>query len=385
MKILFLTITVALAAISLAAQAPPQWKRVYTFDDSVIEVQTNSVVVTGKRTGLVTFRQKYENLQRSKGAADGTFRTERETYEFNCQEKRARLISVERLDSSGGVVQRGTAGPAFWRYASGGGVVAQYINAGCQLIDRPLPMPAMAAPGLSKVDERTSLRATKTAWLFMRRMEQTHDLDLAVHEFFISDYLEYYRQDTESNWFFQLDRATQSAATPAELQRFYLAAMNAGYLNSVYLLSQLDETHHSREDERKFFPADVMELIKSHPYTRAYRGATEDVEYLAEQIDSLERMRSYTDLLEKANRLLREHVRSVKAERSPRYQKVKDELHIDDELFEPVTYICNETCFGLPAGTLVFNVSIPLFRLRLAEVKGQMKILSAQPYLSGPQ
>ncbi|MEO6391907.1 MAG: hypothetical protein ABIP75_08660 [Pyrinomonadaceae bacterium] len=382
MKALFLMVTITFAAISLAAQQPAQWQRVYTFDDSVIEVQSNSVVVTGKRTGFVTFRQKYENLQRSKGTPDGTFRAERETYEFNCQEKRARLISVERLDSSGGVVQRESVGPMFWRYASGGGVIAQYINAGCQLIDRPTPVLAIEAPGLTKVDERASLRATKTAWSFMRRLEQTHDLDVAVREFFISEYLEYYRQDTDTNWFFHLDRATQNTATPAELQRFYLAAMNAGYLTSVYLLSQMDDAHHSREDERRLFPTDVMDLIKSHPYTGTYRSPNDSVEYLADSIDNIDRMRRYTDLLEKANRLLREHVRTVKAERSPRYLKIKDDLHIDDELFEPVTWICNGSCYGLPAGTLVFEVSIPLFKVHLAEVNHQMKVIALQPYLN---
>jgi hypothetical protein len=46
-------------------------------------------------------------------------------------------------------------------------------------------------------------------------------------------------------------------------------------------------------------------------------------------------------------------------------------------LYEPTLNVCTENCLGLPAGTRVFDVNVPVFRLKVAEISGNLKVISA--------
>jgi hypothetical protein len=48
------------------------------------------------------------------------------------------------------------------------------------------------------------------------------------------------------------------------------------------------------------------------------------------------------------------------------------------ELYEPKVKVCSESCLGLPAGTRLFEVNVPVFRLKVAEISGNLKVISAK-------
>ena len=108
-----------------------------------------------------------------------------------------------------------------------------------------------------------------------------------------------------------------------------------------------------------------------HPYTRVYQSKVGSYDYLAENVDSVERLIRYTDLLEHIGALMRKHVIRVRAERSKEYM----ELQMD--IYQSRVRSCQSVCLGLPKGTKLYDVKVPVFHLQLAEIKGRLKIVSA--------
>ena len=118
-------------------------------------------------------------------------------------------------------------------------------------------------------------------------------------------------------------------------------------------------------------------MIKTHPYTAAYKHGADNFDYLAEKIDSVERLRSYTDLMEKISALMRKHVVAARAEHSKEYRAMLESWDWTFDLYHPKVRICAAECFGLPKGTKLFEVNVPIFHLQIAEIKGEMRIVSA--------
>lgn len=48
------------------------------------------------------------------------------------------------------------------------------------------------------------------------------------------------------------------------------------------------------------------------------------------------------------------------------------------DLYSPRVRICARTCLGLPRGTKLFQVNVPVFTLQLAEIEGRLKVVSAR-------
>jgi hypothetical protein len=52
----------------------------------------------------------------------------------------------------------------------------------------------------------------------------------------------------------------------------------------------------------------------------------------------------------------------------------------DWDLYRPRIRICLVECLGLPKGTKLFEVNVPMFRLQLANIKGELRVVSANDY-----
>lgn len=146
-----------------------------------------------------------------------------------------------------------------------------------------------------------------------------------------------------------------------------------GYLSSVYLISQYPDAVGGSISEDRLIPPAIVKLIDNHPYTAKYKGKLSGYDFLAEQINSLERLRRYTDLLEGIGALMRRHVLSAGAEQSRQYQAALENW----DLYLPKALTCAADCLGLPKGTRLFEVNVPVFHLQLAEIKGRLRIVSA--------
>ncbi len=220
------------------------------------------------------------------------------------------------------------------------------------------------------------LAAPKFALSFSKDLEQAKDFKPIIKKFFAPDYLDGYLHDKDTNWFLNLSRDTAARVSRAELQRFYVDLLNAGYLSCLYLISQYPSDSDEPIPDEQLIPRDLAQLIKNHPYTATYRLEAGNLDYPGRNIDSVERLRSYTDLLERIGALMRKHVKSVGAEHSREYQSMLE----DWDLYQPKERICSTDCMGFPKGTRLFEVNVPVFRLQLAEIRGQLKVVSAIDY-----
>lgn len=94
-----------LAPVTLNAQEKQEWSRVYTFEESVIDMNTRLVSFSGKTSGRVRFRWSFEKSQQGwPGRPDLEFRSRLDVMEFDCKNKRYRYSSITLLDASGNVL-----------------------------------------------------------------------------------------------------------------------------------------------------------------------------------------------------------------------------------------------------------------------------------------
>ena len=151
------------------------------------------------------------------------------------------------------------------------------------------------------------------------------------------------------------------------------------YLSTLYSISY----YHPPADEiptKRLVPPDLLEVIRRHPYTASYGKRNQSFNYLAENIDSLARLRSYTDLLEKMDEYLLTYVKHMKPASSVGYQSVVENWDDQHRLYEPRVRVCSQECLGMPKGTRLFEVKVPVFELQLAEINGKLHVVSARTY-----
>ena len=73
-------------------------------------------------------------------------------------------------------------------------------------------------------------KAEKLAVSFAQNLQQAKDFKPLIERFFAANYLENYLRDHDTNWFLNLNPDTAAQASHSQLQRFYVALLNTGYL-----------------------------------------------------------------------------------------------------------------------------------------------------------
>ena len=372
MRVLLPSLLLLLSSTSVVAQRLPEWYRVYTFDESIIEMNTSNVIVGGD-IGRVTFRWTFDQPETFKGEPQLKYKSRLEAIEFKCADGRYRYYELSLVDSTGKTIHSELMKSPYEWHEISGSVMATISVPACQLIQARID-PEETKRKLDEANE--SDRVVMFARSIKDALERSTDFKPVIEKLFVADFMKRYLADKDTNWFYNLTRDTAVKASHAELQRFYVASLNAGYLTSLYLISQSpsedDSIQEGSASEDKMIPAEVYQLINNHPYTLTYKGKGGGYDYLAENIGSIARMRSYTDLLEKIAVMMRKHVNGVQAERSQRYQQMLEE---DSDL---QSRVCPREYLGLPKGTKLFDMSVPLLRLQFAEIKGELKIVSAR-------
>jgi hypothetical protein len=374
MKAIFLLLLLLALCTPIAGQKLPKWYRVYTFQESVIDMDTANVVVGGD-IGRVLFRWRFDRPQTSKTDSRLKYQSKLETIEFRCADQLYRTFRIDFLDSAGKLLRSELISSPFkWRPIHWSDFMAKMSTPACSLIKRMTGPPLKSAP--TSGEDAKSEQALQIAILFTKTVQQTRDFRLAIKKYFASDYLRRYQQDHQRKWFFNLNPELAAQAKPAELEKYYLASLNAGYLSLLYFASQTS----SRPSfaGQNMIPPDVRETIENHPYSAVSQGNRKSYQYLAARIDSLDHMRSYTDLLEKVAVLMRKHVAAVGAERSKQWQRIET----DGDLYQPKISTCPQGCLGLPKEAKVFQIKVPILLLQIAEVNGRLKIISASDRLS---
>lgn len=366
MRVALFIFILGLYPLTLTAQSLPEWQRVYTFDESTIEINTSLVTVISKDVSRVRFRWTFQQPQLLDGLPKEQYQSQLEVLEFNCSQKQYRPYHFTFYDSAGNILRTDDS-PGKWRRVPLGSMIEKLFVPGCELVKSKTELK-------SKSDEKAQLeKVALFAQDFARVLEQTKDFKPVVDRFFVANYLDGYLSDQQTNWFLNLSRDTATAVSRQELQRFYLALMNAGYLSSLYLISQLPPDSDDSVSHEELLPPDVRQLIRKHRYTTEYKSRGVDYDLLRENINGVERLRDYTDLLEKLSLLMRKHVGRVGATHSKEWFGMLE--HWD--LYRPKVRVCAGNCLGLPDATKLFEVSVPVFHLQVAEINGSLKIVTA--------
>lgn len=369
MRLAIVSLVFLFSVTAVVAQQPSEWSRVHTFDDSIIEMNTSLLTPVTKDVTRARFRWTFDELQTLSGTPALKYKSKLEVLEFSCSQNLARTYHVTFYSADGSIVRIDDR-PGEWRNVHDSGMLEKFSAAACDLVTKK------SNPYDVEVEKLQLERVEKYAYEIGQQLEKTKDFQSIIDQFFVTNYLTNYLQDKDRNWFVFLDRATAEKATQTDLRRFYVALMNSGYVGSLYLIGRTppdDSERASFDDLKKLVTPDVWRLIRNHPYTAAYKQNETDYDFLAQQINDIRQLRSYTDLLEKTIALMRQHVRRAAVENSKEYREVAETWH----LYEPVGRVCTQNCLGLPSGTKVFSVNVPVFSLQIAEINGRLKVVSA--------
>lgn len=330
-------------------------------------MNTSLVTLVSQDVSRVRFRWTLDQPELLPGVAESKYKSRLEVMEFNCSLNQYRPYHLTFYNEHGDIV-RIEDSPGEWRAVTLGSMMEKLFLPGCELIKKK------TQPAATGADKALTEKVARFAHTFAKDLEQAKDFKPVIEKFFVPKYLNGYLGDKGAEWFVNLSRDTAAKVSPQELQRFYVALMNAGYLSSLYVISQLPLDSEEPLSFEKLLPPYVLELVRNHPYTAKYKTHEGNYDFLAESIGSVERLRSYTDLLEKIGSLMRKQVRKVAAEHSQEYQAMLENWH----LYDPKIRFCGENCLGLPKGTRMFEVNVPVFHLQIAEIAGTLKVVSAR-------
>ena len=99
LKTFTLSFVILLSQTPLSLQTLPEWYRVYTFDDSIIELNTTYVMFTGQRTGRVRFRWSFLKPETLSREPQRKYQSRVEEIECDCRNKRFRLHGFQLYDT----------------------------------------------------------------------------------------------------------------------------------------------------------------------------------------------------------------------------------------------------------------------------------------------
>ncbi len=367
MRLIILILVLVVGQLVLKAQSLPEWYRVYTFEDSVIEVNTSIVTLISDDVRRVRFRWRFDEPQSLDGLPGLRYQSRLEVIELNCKMDRYRYYHTTFYDAAGNMVRiEDRSGD--WRRA-GTFMPENILSWACLLTGTKTDRPVI------NQQEKELEKAAAYSHDVAQLLEHSRDFKPVIERFFITDYLDRYLQDGRHQWLFNVSRNAATKASPNELQRFYIAMMNAAYFSSIYLSSEIPSDYEDEPESVELsIPSDVLDKIRHHPYTAKYKAGTNNYDFLSEPIKSAEQLRSYTALLEEIGTLLKKHATQIGAVNSRRYQSLLE----DWDVYEPEITVCAHTCLGLPAGTEIFEVNVPVFHLQLAKFRGNLKVISAK-------
>jgi len=121
-------------SIPVCAQAKPEWQRLYTGDDSVIDLDVASLRFDSGHILRVRFRtilSKAESLNRQ---SETKYKSRLESVEFKLASSQYRYREMSLLDAAGKIVWSDEPNPTQeWRTFKEGGMMKRLFDAACQL------------------------------------------------------------------------------------------------------------------------------------------------------------------------------------------------------------------------------------------------------------
>ena len=112
--------------------AKDPWQRVYTGDDSSIELNATTLRFEPGRVLRAHFRTVFSNAESTGGDRGVKYKTRLETIDFRLTDRRYRFVEIGLLDAAGKVIQtKATDASEEWRALKPGGITERLFNAAC--------------------------------------------------------------------------------------------------------------------------------------------------------------------------------------------------------------------------------------------------------------
>ena len=146
MRVLPCALLLMSSVLSAAQEKKGTWQRVYTGEDSIIEMNVSKVTFVeydvsrnatfSYNTGRVGFRTIFSKPEVLKEKPGVKYKSRLETIDFNCATNRYRSYETTLLDEKGKVIKTfGWDPSAEWKEAKHGGMMDKLSVAACKLID----------------------------------------------------------------------------------------------------------------------------------------------------------------------------------------------------------------------------------------------------------
>jgi hypothetical protein len=120
----------------IVAQEKDSWRRIYTYDDSVIEMNTARVTFGAGNIGRVRFRTVWSKPAALTEKPGVKYKSRLETIEFKCVENRYRIYETTLLDPKGKTIESSEVDVSEeWKPVKPGGMMRRLFGPACQLID----------------------------------------------------------------------------------------------------------------------------------------------------------------------------------------------------------------------------------------------------------
>ena len=115
-------------------QEKTKWQRLYTYEDSTVEVDASNIIFSTDFTGRVRFRFAFSKLQPLAGK-QVRYRSVIETIEFKCPQRLYRVVDVKRYDGKGTLVDSDAPTPsADWEDVKARSMMDKFLQPGCHAI-----------------------------------------------------------------------------------------------------------------------------------------------------------------------------------------------------------------------------------------------------------
>lgn len=144
MQILIALALVLFSTVEVSPRELPEWYRVYTFENSIIELNTNYVVFSNRRTERVRFRWSFLAPETLIEGSQTKYQSRLEEIECDCRNKRFRINQIEWLDADGKIVHAEKNDPhGDWRAVRFGSMMEKLFAPACRLIELRKRVPAV--------------------------------------------------------------------------------------------------------------------------------------------------------------------------------------------------------------------------------------------------
>src|SRR6185503_19020536 len=135
MKATILMCLCFLSSSTISAQRLPEWYRLYTFDESIIEMNSSDLTFGGKGIAQVRLRWTLNHPEKLSGEWGVNYKRREELIEFDCTERRYRPHEVKFFDSNYKLVLYEQINPEReWFGVSSAGMMAKLLGSACEVI-----------------------------------------------------------------------------------------------------------------------------------------------------------------------------------------------------------------------------------------------------------